>query len=523
MKYAVLNPRGVREDIERHSLSPRLKSLAGKTVYCVAQDRSIFMEELANHLTKYAPGVKTVFRIKPGGFAVESPELHEEIVKNADAMIYGTSMGGGSGMAGTGRVIEVEKRGIPSVNTVGEPFVPDIKVSAEMRGMPDLRIVPIHLVEEVRVKQDITEEQYKAMISKIVDALTSPLTEEEKKKGKIVTAKPPRIAMSGTLDEVQDYFYQQHWTDGLPIIPPTEEKVKEMLKGTSHAPGEVVTTRMWPEELTATVEKVAIVGAMAGCKPEYMPVLLAMVKAWGKGGSFNMLVRSGSSASTMTIVNGPVRREIGMNPELNAMGPCNQANASIGRFLRMAIINLGGSRPGVNDMSALGSPVKYGFCFPEHEEENPWKPFHVSLGFKPDESAVSIMIGGWHHMSIFGGGQTPDSILGSIAKAIVSFQGQNGALITMAPGMVRLCAADGMSKDDIEQYIWEHAAVRMSELKMLVMPPRADLGSFPDDAMINVCKREALKVVVVGGETGQPVAHVWSESPPSSESVDNWR
>lgn len=520
MNYEVLNPRGVRDDMKRYPLSPRLKSLAGKTVYCVTMVKSTFMEELANHLTKFNPGVKTIFKIKPGGFATDAPpELQEEIVKNADALIYGTGIGGGTGMAGTGRVIEMEKQGIPSVYTVGEPFVPDIKVSAEMRGMPDLRIVPIHLVEEVRVKEDITEEQYQAMISKIVDALTMPLTAEEKKAGTIVSKKPPRIAMTGTLTEVQDYYYSQKWTDGLPIIPPTEEKVKEMLKGTSHSPDEVVTTRMWPEELSATVEKVAIVGVMAGCRPEYMPVLLAMVKAWDKG-PFNLLVRSGSSSSTMTIVNGPVRREIGMNTDLNAMGPCNQANASLGRFLRMAIINLGGSWPSVNDMSALGSPVKYGFCFPENEEKNPWKPFHVSLGFKPDESVVSIMIGGWHHMSINSYGQSPDFILGSIAKAIVSFQGANGAVVTMAPGMARHCAADGMSKEDVEQYIWDHAVVRVSEIRSSSMTNYAGL---PDDTLVHVCQREVLKVVVTGGETSLSVTHVWSESPPSTESVDIWR
>jgi hypothetical protein len=522
MEYAVLNPSGLKPTMDRVSPSPRLSSLNGKTVYCIAQDRLLFMGEIAKYLQKHAPGVQTVVKRKPGGFAKEDPELREEVIKNADAMIFGTAMGGGSGMAGTDWTVKVEKRGVPAVYLVGEPYVNDIRVSAEMRGMPALRTLAVHLVEEEKVTTDITPEQYSKIALKIIDALTKPLTDQEKKAGKIVPEKQPRIAMTGALDEVQDYFYAQHWTDGLPIIPPTEEKVAKMLQGTSHRPDEVVTTSMFPEELTATVEKIAIVGVMAGCRPEYMPVLLAMVEAWGKG-SFNLLVRSASSASFMTIVNGPIRNEIKMNSKINAMGPCNMANASIGRFSRLSVINLGGSYPGTNDMSAQGNPSKYSFCFPENEEDNPWEPFHVSAGFKANESVITTLTGGWNYRNFIG--QHPDIFLDSIAKVIVHFQGTGGAFILMTPSAARLFASRGMTKKDVERYISEHAVAPVSELKKnFPLPASLEANkNLAGDTLVQAYAPDSIKVLVVGGESGNPTLQVWTYFSPSTASVDKWR
>jgi hypothetical protein len=256
-------------------------------------------------------------------------------------------------MWGSHWTIGLEKRGIPSVYVVDEPFVEDVKITLEKEGMPALRTVVVP-----HPCGSIPDEQYPEIISKLVKALITPLTEKEKQIGAPVQRKLGRVAISGTLDEVQDYFYEHHWSDGLPIIPPTEEKVKEMLKGTSHSPDEVVTTYMWPESWMVTVEKVAIVGVMAGCKPDYMPVLLAIIEAWGNGKHFESTVRSTTSFAFPILVNGPIRNQIGMNAGGNALGPGNRANATIGRFLRLAIINLGGSWPGINDMSSQGNTAK---------------------------------------------------------------------------------------------------------------------------------------------------------------------
>jgi len=510
--YTVLNPRGVRQSMKRVPISPRLQSLDGKVIYCISQDRPVFTEEISKRFGEGVPGVKVVYKVKQDWIRQDDHELRDEILQKADALIYGTCMGGGSGMSAVTWLKEIEKRGIPSVYLVGDIYEPDIRLSAEMRGIPALRTVVVSLVGEENVAEGITDKQYSEIVSKIVDALTVPLTKEEKETKDIPAEKPPRIATTGTFEEVQDYFCKQQLTDGLPIVPPTEDKVDEMLKGTSHSPDELVTNTMYPEEHTVMVEQVAIIGAMAGCKSEYMPVLLAIIQTWGGNPMFAQTARSDSTMSVMTVINGPIRNEIDMNLGSNAMGPGNRANATIGRFLRLAIISLGGSLPAINDMSAQGSPIKYGFCFPEHEEKSPWEPFHVTMGFKPEESVVSLFSGGWCHWSF-------SADLDHLAKAMESFSVSQGVVL-MAPGAARLYAGKGMSKEDVEKYIHEHGAGRPFDFRPTWFHLDAPNMNMSGPAGAG----RGVKVIVVGGETSQPVAQAWQATPlPSTTSIDKWR
>jgi hypothetical protein len=396
----------------------------------------------------------------------------------------------------------------------------------DMQGMPALRQL---IIPPVPAGQTL---DCSTLVPTVVNGLTKPLTDEEKKTGTMPQKKLPRIALTGSLAEVEDYFYAQKWTDGLPIVPPTESLVKEFLKHTKHSPTEVVTTSVWPEQYTATVEKVAIVGAMAGCKPEYMPVLLAVVEAFGRD-VFASAARSTQSFSFPTFVNGPIRNEIHMNGSgsSSAMGPCNQANATIGRFLRLAIVALGGSWPGENEMSVQGNPSKYSFCFAENEEDSPWEPFSVSAGFKKGESTVTMANGGWCHF-----GNSSD--LDTLAKAIVSFQWRNGVLIIMDPSAAKNLAAKGMAKAAVEQYVWERAVTPMSEFKRnwysLIegtwqgVPMYGELGiwpdyrKLPDDAIVQAYPRKYVKVVVCGSG-GMAVAQAWKASYYQTVSVDKWR
>jgi hypothetical protein len=394
-------------------------------------------------------------------------------------------------------------------------------MSAVMRGIPAIRTVIFKLVGEENIG-GMPDKQYSSIISGIQKSLTEPLTKEEKRKDNIVTKKPPKFAIKGTFDEIQDYFLKQGWSDGLPVIPPTVAKVNEMLKGTSHARDEVVTRKMYPEELTVTVEKVAIVGVMAGCQPSYMPLLISIIENWGSSPVFAQAARSDSTFIIMTVVNGPIRNEIGMNKGSNAMGPGNRANATVGRFLRLAILCLGGSIPGVNDLSAQGNPVKYGFCFPEHEEESPWKPYHVSRGFKKNESVVSLASGGWCHWSFSGD-------LDHLARAIANFSESGGATVLMSLEATRLYHSKGMSKEDIEKYIFEHIGpqrkdyiatwykIDMPQFK----PPKP--GEKRKDLLGLPGMRQGIRIIVVGGETSQPIAQAWHTTPPISTVVDKWR
>jgi hypothetical protein len=517
--HSALNPSGIQTTLDRHPLAPRLPSLDGKVVYFVESfARPVFMQELAERLKRYAPGVKTVYVKKTTGFHSDEPELWDKVAREADAMVHGTVMGFASGAHGAGWTVGLEKRGIPTVYLVCNPFGDYIRYSAKSFGMPTLRCLLYDLVYEDRIKTDATDAWFNGILSDVVNALTGPLTEEEKKAGKIVPKKESRIAMTGTCEEIQDYFYEQGWTDGLPIVPPTEEKVKEMLKGTSHDPGEIVDAK-FKLEITAnkiSVEKVAVNGVMAGCKPEYMPVLLALAEALGTGDFDGM--GSPTAQSFMTLVNGPIRKEIGMNRGLNTLGPGNRANASIGRFVRLATINLIGLKPGYNDMSAIGNPLKYCFCYAENEEESPWKPFHVSRGFKPKDSVVSVFNGGLSYGNVMAFG-TREEILKSITNV------RSGSTFLMTPDTASLYAEIGMSKEDMEQYIFEHAADLLSVRKKTMftfLPPGHEKMS--DDTLVPVYhNREDIRIIVAGGKCAQPCAQSWQYSMPAMVSVDKWR
>ncbi|HEX5614023.1 MAG TPA: thioredoxin family protein [Acidimicrobiia bacterium] len=201
-----------------------------------------------------------------------------------------------------------------------------------------------------------------------------------------------RVAL-GADEDVHEAMDARGWTDGLPVVPPTPERVARMLAGTTRAPDDIVAV-VPPDLVECTVEKVAINAVMAGCRPEYLPVVLAAIEA-ACTDEFNMhgLLATTWFAGPVVIVNGPVTRAIGMNSGLNALGQGNRANASIGRALQLTVRNVGGGRPGEVDRATLGNPGKYTFCFAEREHDSPWEPLHVARGFAPDRSTVTLFAG----------------------------------------------------------------------------------------------------------------------------------
>ena len=427
--------------------------------------------------------------------------------------------------------ILLEKRGIPGLFIVDQPFIEDVQVTCEKDGMPVLRRVnvshPCGLIPDSELPKIMKE---------IGNALTQPLTEEEKKAGTIRPKESSRIAVTGTLSEVQEYFSKQRWTDGLPIVPPTEENVKEMLKGTKHPPDEIVARKMLPENWIVTVEQVAINGVMAGCKPSHMPVLSAMVEAFARD-QFSSAVRSTNSFSFMVTVNGPIRNEIGMNSGVNALGSGtrNNANAAIGRFLRLAIINLGGSDTTISDLSSQGNPSKFSFAFAENEERSPWEPFHVSMGYKRNESIVTIFTGGWGHVG-------NDGSLAVVSRYISQLELPWGVAVLIDPLRAHQLAKEGYTKESIQEYLWKNATMTAKQFRepevfsIFIKPvlqgrimygmrdiwPRWYLDA-PDDKVVQVYgKKEFIYVLVVGGETN-PFITSWKMAFPSTVSVDKWR
>jgi len=237
----------------------------------------------------------------------------------------------------------------------------------------------------------------KPMMKAFVDALTAPLTDKEKYKG---PAPEPAEAASRLLgpdteENLQRLFRDQDWTDYLPIVLPTEERVADMLKGTSHRPDEVIKTLDWPGgKREVTVERVATCAVMAGAKREHLPVILALANHIPFGNST-------SSMANMILVNGPIRDEIGMNYGHNVMGPHNLANSVIGRSYTLMSKTIGGLHSKKTTWSTLGSTMQYNnVCIAENEEALPegWAPVHVQMGFKPNESVITVATG-WSYIS----------------------------------------------------------------------------------------------------------------------------
>jgi hypothetical protein len=301
-----------------------------------------------------------------------------------------------------GHCVEIEKLGFPTAPIVTVAFKDLAKSNAASRGMPYERIcfTPHPLASKTdeqmyHVLEGSDPVTGKPLMKEIIDALTVPLTTEEKKTGTVSPDVGPRTYVD-TAENLQRYYADNGLTDFLPIILPTGENVDAMLKGTSHHPDETVgkmsaALGAYPE-WTFTVRQVAINAVMAGAQPQFLPVILAIAST-----GITSLFSSTGSFARMLVVNGPVRNEITMNSGIGALGPFNAANATIGRAWTLLSKNLGGAGvAGATYWGTQGNTSSYNnLCFPETEEKLPngWQPLHVQKGFKPNESVVSVFSG----------------------------------------------------------------------------------------------------------------------------------
>lgn len=274
----------------------------------------------------------------------------------------------------------------------------------------------------------------------------------------------------GDAEDPIEACFDRGWTDGLPVVPPTPERVLRMLAGTTRRPDEVL--GMVPPDLApCTVEKVAVNAVMAGCKPEYMPVVLAAVEA-ALVDEFGMhgILCTTMFAGPLVIVNGPVARAVGVNSGVNALGQGTRANASIGRALQLVIRNVGGGRPGEVDRATLGTPGKYTFCFAEADDPA-WEPLHVQRGFQPEQSTVTLFAGEGVQGVVDQKSRTPESLARSLA---LSLQAVDHVKLAMAGDAVLV-----VSPDHCRVFIdagWTKARLLEELLQLLERPADALLA-----------------------------------------------
>ena len=265
-------------------------------------------------------------------------------------------------------------------------------------------------------------------------------------------------------DDEFEFMFDQGFSDGLPLVPPTPERVMRMLSGTGRDAQESLGA-MPPNMGDVTVEKVAINAVMAGCRPEYMPVILTAIEALlTEAYNIHGVMATTMGASPVMVVNGPIRERIGMNMKLGALGQGNRANATIGRAVRLAIRNIGGAQPGGTERSTLGNPMKFTMCFAEHEERNPWEPLHVERGFAAEDSVVTLftMTSG-PTLIVDQDSRKASQLAGSFGLSLeAAFHPKahfaTDVLLVVCPEHVDTLIRDGYSKADIRARIQEVTA-----------------------------------------------------------------
>jgi hypothetical protein len=315
-----------------------------------------------------------------------------------------------------------------------------------------------------------------------------------------------RIRLEDSLDAVNDHFYEQGWTDGLPIVPPTAERVERMLAWTDRDPALELGT-MPPSQGIVTIEKLAVNAVMAGCRPEYFPVVVAATEAMLEE-RFNLYAVQATThpCSPLLILNGPIASEIGANSRYGAFGPGRRANATIGRAIRLILLNVGGGAPGVLDRATQGQPAKYGYCVAENELENPWSPLHVERGFDRSTSTVTVCgAENPHNLNDHVSSASP-GILTMIASSMASMGSNNAYLygepiLALGPEHAAILARDGLSKDDVRRHLWRHARIPREQWEsggmygMMAAPTEAFAA---EPALPMFRKPEDLMILVVG-------------------------
>lgn len=326
----------------------------------------------------------------------------------------------------------------------------------------------------------------------------------------------------GADEDVAEAMFARGWSDGLPLVPPTEERVLRMLDGTGRDPQEVVGL-VPPALAPATVEKIAVNAVMAGCKPEYLPVVLAAVEAV-LDESFAM---HGVLATTMfvgpvVVVNGPVRRQIGMNAKGNALGQGNRANLAIGRALQLVIRNIGEGRPQEVDRATLGNPGKLSYCFAEDEEGSSWEPLSVERGVRPGASAVTVFAGFGLQGVVDQKSREPESLARSFAESLkavhsVKLAPACDALVVVCPEHERTFRNAGWSKSRLYEELYRLCEIPGDELvagaKGIAEGGPASLAG----KTVNKFRPGGLLIVRAGGDAGMfsGIIGGWSASGPT--------
>jgi hypothetical protein len=450
----------VVEPVPPVAVARRLSALAGKRIGFVDNSKcnaDLFIRRLAARLAdRYAiaqgPLVRKAApkdRLSEGNFAA---------LASCDAVVQCFGDCGTSTSISVADAVEIERRGIPTVTVFSTAFVAAARKQAAGRGMADLPLAciphPMHTAP-----QSVVAERADAVLDTLAERLTRH-------------SNAPADTLAERFDggndiDAQEMFFARGWTDGLPVVIPTAEKVDAMVAAAGRPAGDRIGP-IPPRWREATLEKLAINAVLAGCRPDYFPVVLAAIEALlADDCQLYGIQTATNTTAPLLIVNGPIVGELEINARGNVFGQGVRANAAIGRAVQLVLRNIGGDLPGETDMATHGHAGKFTACIAEAEADSPWAPFHVERGFAPEDSTVTV-IGASAPQNIFTYGcETGQDILDHLIGATLGLGHNNiifptGPLFVLSPEHAATLARDGIGKREIQQAVFERARIPLT-------------------------------------------------------------
>ncbi|MSP41664.1 MAG: hypothetical protein EXR70_24535 [Deltaproteobacteria bacterium] len=413
----------------------------------------------------------------------------------------------------------MESAGIPTATVVSREFWQLALAETQARGVKNLPLVKVpHPVGTISLDalRAVAESVVDEIVAKLVrgESATSPANSVPAQNGEGSSA--AGFSVPSDPAEMFGYFFERGWTDGLPVLPPTLAAVNKMLAA-GGKPADSVLGVIPPLNGAATAEKIAANAVMAGCLPEYFPLVLAALRGMTRPGyNLDGLQTTTGNIAPLAIVNGPCRNRLAINYGANALGQGWRANATIGRAIRLVMTNIGGARPGSFDKSTLGQPAKYSFCFAENEEESPWQPFHVERGLVRECDTVHMFGASGVYSAVDMASQSAPGLLktfaltmtGGLASGVTSTE----VLWVICPEHAALFARDGFSKERLRAELFALARVpydKIADENLALLAKRRPLWFKPGAVReVGVVDRPEDIWLVVAGGAGAKSAYI---------------
>ncbi len=482
---------------------PSLGSLTGRKLALVRNawpSWHLMTDRLERLLSERVDGVSTTRHLIPNGLAAD-PALLAEIARSADAALVGLANCGSCTAWSYHDAVCLAELGLPVVLVVTSQFtgLADALAAARAVTIPTVVID----VNPETIDTDSALQLLDGAYQRIVAALLTPAADRRPAPAQAATF--PLLVPYDDEDEALQACHDLGWTDGLPVVLPTARRVDAMLGALGDPDPDAVVAAMPPSGFGVTNRALAANTVMAGCAPEHLPVLTAMVRAVCRPGfNLNGIATTTGPSTPFAVVSGPAATEACLNSGRGALGPGWRANAAVGRALRLLIANVGGARPGVVAKSSMGQPGRFTMCIAENEAASPWEPLHVTLGLPAGDSAVT-MLGATGTMNVLTPRSDVDAMLTIFGDSLAYLgnpnvvMGSGTVAVLVSPGHALAMSGAGLSKSDVAAEIWARSSIPVGRFPAAAYPDPPYEFIAHGGRIFPVAGPDQVYVIVVGG------------------------